>query len=200
MTRLPFTENRLSIETCEIILLDRKFPPNMKHLAITVLVVAGFAAIARLQQTGDVVATAWVGVAVLLFGLLVSHPIYYWFSRQLWVPTTLLANIDWLKGYAQTPSPLLNFLTETPLQLNWSQVRQVTICHRPWVYATDTAELDLILRDATHITLRLPRMVGEEKQQLAELFRTIGSRRGFDVVVEPATQEPKIWLRSSGGA
>ena len=193
MTRLP-KKNRLSVDPCEIILLDRKFPPNRKHLAVTLLAVAGFAAFARLQQTGDVVAAAWTGVAVLLVGLLASHPIYYWFSRQLWVPTTLLANIDWLKGYAQGLSPLLNVLTETPLQLTWESVRQVTISHRPWTYATDKVELDVLLRDATCVTLRLPRLVGNELERFAEVLQAIGNQRGFHVDVMPFTETPRLWL------
>jgi len=194
MTRLPFKENRLSVETCEIILLDRKFPPNMKHIAIVLLMVAGLTILASLQQTGDAVAAIGVGTTVLLVGLILSHPVYYWFSNQLWVPTTFLANIGWLKGYAQGPTPLLNFLTETPIQLNWSRVRQVTICHRPWVYAPDKAELDLVLHDTTCVTLRLPRLLGSELEQLAEVLELIGKRRGFEVEQMPFTETPRLWM------
>ncbi len=195
MTHLPFKQSRVSTETREVILLDRKYEPHWGAVAFIWLTAGALTFIARFQQSGHVVASIWEAFVVLALGTAVSRPIYYLLSSQLWVPTTLLANSDWVRGYLQQPGPWLNFLAETPVQLAWGQVRQARISHRPWVFAEDKVELDLTLRDATDLTFRLPRLVGDEREKLAEVLRAIGTKYGFPVEFMPANQTPRLWRR-----
>lgn len=197
MRPTPFKENRLSVAECEIILLDRKYPPPTALVAIPALTVGIFATTARLQHTGHLAFSAFEGLVAAALTLVVVPLLYYWRSNQLWVPTTLLANAEWVQGYTQHPSHLWHFVTEAPLQLNWQQVTQAAICHRPWVFAADKAELDLVLKDGTQVTFRLPRLVDQELHQLFEVLQAIGKRQGLSVKLRPFNKRPRLW--GSGG-
>lgn len=173
MQALPFTQNRISPQDREVVLIERRVPPTPAMVKVGAGIGGLAGLIGGLERFGDVFLAFLVGLAVYGLALQAMSWLYYIRTGQL-RPRALLANDTYILGHVLRMSR-----RAPPNRFAWADVLRVRLWPESTLQDFHVLYIDVALKNGGVAVLLLPPLTPQEWSDLCDTLEAIAHRCDF---------------------